>query len=60
MASGERELFFFGDVIPGKLSVSVQAVLMELVGGGGGREEGGGNQRLEALVSSMSKKMEIG
>lgn len=35
VASGERELFFFGDVIPGKLSMSVQAVLMELVGGGG-------------------------
>lgn len=39
MAAGEREPFFDRDVVPGKVPVSVQAVLVKLVGGGEAEEE---------------------
>ena len=39
MAAGERELFFVRDVVPGKVPVSVQTVLMKLMGGGEAEEK---------------------
>lgn len=39
MAAGEMELFFVRDVVPGKVPMSVQAVLMRLVGEGEAEEE---------------------